>query len=179
MPLTMRDRAVLYQRTCDGYQLYQRQARAAGVCLTYQPADLRALVENHLTGAVCPYCRGPLRAGTFALGFKVPLCRGGRFTFKNLDVCCPDCMLLKGVLDAQEFRDLLRLVGQWAKPVQRHFRNQLEAGARVPQPDLPAVGSLEWFTGSMVAHAPHVPKPRHTQSTLPPVAENPDEMPHD
>jgi 5-methylcytosine-specific restriction endonuclease McrA len=154
MPLTLRDRVVVWQQVEAACQNHRRCARAAGRSVFYRVEDMGALVEQHLERGVCPYCRGPLPAGAFVLDLRVPAARGGRYTLRNLVVCCRDCHLLKGALDDHEYRELLAVVGNWPRPLQNHFRARLRAGASTVRTALPVCGSLEWFTGSAEAHEP-------------------------
>jgi 5-methylcytosine-specific restriction endonuclease McrA len=151
MALTVRDRAVCWEKCRAAFQAHKDRARAAGTCLIYRLDDLGGLAEWQLAQGVCPYCRGPLTASNFAIGHKVPPTRAGKFSFRNLEVICRDCHAAKGVLDYQEFRELWILMRAWPKPVRGHFLGQLQRGARPAT--LPPVGSLEWFTGSTEPHA--------------------------
>jgi 5-methylcytosine-specific restriction endonuclease McrA len=149
MPLTTKERSVCWRRTQEAFDAHQGQARAAGKCVLYRLEDLRDIVERQLARGVCPYCRGPYTPATLVIGYRVPVARGGKFTLKNLEVCCRDCHGLKGALDAEELRELFRLVDGWPRPVRRLFLDQLRAGVALTPPDLPRVGSLEWFTAGV------------------------------
>jgi hypothetical protein len=115
---------------------------------------LRDLLEARLADPVCPYCLGPFSAGTYALEHQVPIARGGRFTFRNLEVTCRDCSVVRGALDRQELRELWALMRTWPRPVLNEFLARLKAGAPLVTATLPAPGALEWFTGSDEPHAP-------------------------
>jgi 5-methylcytosine-specific restriction endonuclease McrA len=165
--MTLQERAVFLARSADQYQSEKARARAAGKCLLYRLEDLRDLLEARLAKPVCPYCLEPFAAATYVLDHQLPVARGGKFTFRNLDVTCHDCSLLKGVLDRQEFRELCGLVRGWPKPVRNNFLARLKAGSLLVSNRLPASGALEWFTGSDEPHAPadvdrgaHAYKPR-------------------
>lgn len=152
MSLTTQERIAFLTRTSAWYQLYQHQANQAGQLLNFDLERVRWLVEKQLGPGGCPYCRGPVPAATFSLDPRTPLVRGGKITFRNLIVCCADCHVVRGVLDDTEFRDLMALLATWPRPVREHFLTRLR---RSPLPaNLPRVGSLEWFTGSEVAHDP-------------------------
>jgi hypothetical protein len=154
MPLALKQRAIFLERTLVAFESLRRQARGAGQLLRFDVHDLRGLVEKRLEESVCPYCQGQLTPADFALDYKNPIARGGKFTFKNLQVCCADCQLLKGALDAQEYVELLRLAASWARPVQKYFLARWRIGADLVPVNLPRVGSLEWFTGAAEPHAP-------------------------
>lgn len=139
-------------QTAVAFEAHRQRARTIGVCPTYRLDDLRSLVEKHLTTTGCPYCQGPVTAANLAIGHKVPTARGGKFTFRNLEISCADCAALKGTLDFQEFRELLMLLETWPKPVRQQFRARL--CARPVVANLPRPGSLEWFTGAEEPHAP-------------------------
>jgi hypothetical protein len=145
MSLTLKERAVFLERTANSFWTLRQQAREAGKIVTYKLDDLRGLVERTLGDRGCPYCRGPVTVGSFVTGCKVPLERGGRGSFRNLEVFCTDCHVLKGILDASEYREMLQLVQSWAKPVRNHFLARLRSGHAT---GLPRPGCLEWFTGA-------------------------------
>jgi 5-methylcytosine-specific restriction endonuclease McrA len=166
MAMTTKDRALFWQRTQDWFHALKRQARAAGACLTYRLEELRTLVESHLARPVCPYCQGPFTVATMALAHKTPIARGGKFLFRNLEICCPDCLLLRDVLDAQEYRELRLLIATWPRPVQKRFLAALKVAVSLAQPPLPRVGSLEWFTAADQPHATPRTDPRGYQSIL-------------
>src|SRR5262249_3967605 len=148
MSMTLKERALFLQKTADVFETHRRCARAAGKCVFYRLEDLRGGVERDLARGACLYCRVPLSVATFVLDHRVPIPRGGRFVFRNLEVCCRDCHLLKGFLDAQEFRELLALLASWPKPLQQHFRARLRAGASLVRTALPVPGTLAWYTGA-------------------------------
>ncbi len=162
MFLTLKERPLFLEQLNDCWQAQRRQARAAGICLTYSLEDLRALVEHRLVQGVCPHCQGPVTPTNFAIGHKVPSTRGGKFTLRNLEVCCRECAACKGVLDAHEFRELLLLVRTWPKPVQKFFRAALATASAGSAVELPRPGSLEWFTGSDQPHPPALPRKHYS-----------------
>jgi hypothetical protein len=163
MAMPFKDRPQFLRLTREWFAATRRAAKAAGKFITYSLEDLQSLVERHFADSHCPYCRGPLGVGQFTLDHKNPVARGGKYIFKNIEVCCKECRDLKGVFDDQEFRELLRLFRSWPKPVQNDFRARLGAGSGCP---LPRMGSLEWFTGSAEAHAPINFDKRHYKSVL-------------
>jgi hypothetical protein len=127
------------------YAEHQRQARAVGRWLMYGLEDLRALVQKELAKSVCGYCQAALTTATVVVGHKDPIERGGKFSFRNLEVCCRECQVLKGVLDGQEWRQLLTSMQSWPKPIRKLFQARLRAGAGMVPAKLPPVGSLAWF----------------------------------
>ncbi len=175
----LKDRPPFLEQVRTYWEAHRRQARAAGICVTYDLEDLRSLVQHHLAQGVCPSCQGPVTPTNFAVAHKVPIARGGKFTFRNLQVCCRECAGCQGILDAQEFRELLLLVRAWPKPVQRLFRARLAAAAEGSAADLPRPGSLEWFTGADDPYRPAALRPsyprRHTPAgpTTPDAEETP------
>lgn len=145
--LTISERSLFLRRTAESFECQTREARSRHRSLLYGIHDLRDLAERRLIEGRCPYCGGELTAANFCLDRRVPVSREGRFTLRNLDVCCADCLAAKGVLDAIEYRDLMAVVRTWPRPVAANFLARLRAGAVVGG-RLPRVGSLEWFTGS-------------------------------
>jgi hypothetical protein len=156
MALTSRDLSLLWRRTQEWFNALKREARAAGTCPSYCLEDLRTLVEKCLARSVCSYCRHPLTVTTMALAHKTPIARGGRFTLRNLEVCCPECQLLLGLLDTQEYRELRLLVATWPRPVQTRFLASLRTVQELAQP-LPRIGPVEAFTPAdqAIAHDPN------------------------
>jgi 5-methylcytosine-specific restriction endonuclease McrA len=154
MAITPSEWSLLLRRSGEQYESQKRRARAAGQCILYRLEDLRGLLEKSLAEAVCVYCRQPFSAASYALDHKLPVARGGRFSFRNLDVSCQDCNAIKGVLDSQELRELLIVVNGWPKPVRKNFLARLKAGTLQVADALPPHGALEWFTGSDEAHEP-------------------------
>jgi hypothetical protein len=140
----MNERILLWRRAAILYESLRQRARQAGKCLGYSSLDLAGFLECRLTDHACPYCAGPLSVENFVLEDGVPILRGGRHTLRNLGLCCPDCHVLKGTLDAHEFRELRALLAGWPRPVQADFLARLRAGAGAALP-LPPVGSLDWF----------------------------------
>ncbi len=122
--------------------------------MLYSLEDLRNLLEMRLADPVCPYCLGPFTAASYALEYQAPIARGGKFTFRNLEITCHDCSLMKGILDRQEFRELWAAMRSWPKPVRNNFVARLKSGALLVSSNLPSPGALEWFTGSDEPHAP-------------------------
>jgi 5-methylcytosine-specific restriction endonuclease McrA len=117
------------RRTQRWYEAHKRCAFRAGIRLDYALGDLRRRVTRQLQGPGCGYCRATLTTATFALDHKVPPRRGGRHALGNLVLCCRTCYRLKGLLDWQEFRDLLQLTQTWPSPVRQNFLARLSAGS--------------------------------------------------
>jgi hypothetical protein len=147
MAMTMRDRPRFLERTSEAFARIKRSAREAGKVVLFSLEDVRRLVELNLGDRGCPYCRGPVTAASFVLGHKVPIERGGKFTFRNLEVCCSSCWSIKGVLDASEFREFWQLTAGWPRPVREHVFARLRFGALLVPAQLPPLHGLEWFTG--------------------------------
>jgi hypothetical protein len=145
--MTVTERLRLLQVCREFFQLQKEESRAAGKILGYRLEDLQSLVERFFVQPVCPYCRQVLRPADAMLTYRVPICRGGKFSFRNVEMLCRDCQHLRTPLDSGEFRELLELVHSWPKPVQNFFLGRLRAGDPSALPSLPPVGSLEWFTG--------------------------------
>jgi hypothetical protein len=146
--MTQQDRALFHARTADLYARHKRWAERHGTCLPYDLFDLRGLAGTRLGPEACPYCRGPVTVVNFVVGHQTPIDRGGKFTLRNLAVCCPACAAAKGPLDDHEFREVCQLFRHWPRPVVQHFLARLTAGAAVVRDRLPGPGSLEWFTGA-------------------------------
>jgi 5-methylcytosine-specific restriction endonuclease McrA len=165
MALTTQELSLFWQRTQEWYDAVRREARAAGAYPSYSLEELRTLVEKYLGRPRCPYCQSPLTVATMALAHRTPIVRGGRYTLRNLEICCPECQLLRGLLDAQEYRELRLLVNTWPRPIQKRLLAGLRAMAESAR-SVPPVGTLEWFTGSDQPHAPRPTDPRGYKSRL-------------
>lgn len=59
-------------------------------------------------GALCFYCRRPLRPGEWTLDHVTPVSRGGDSSFSNLVAACFSCNSQKGQLPAPDFLRILR-----------------------------------------------------------------------
>lgn len=148
--MSIPERSLFLRRSGAGFEHQQRWARSLHQGLPYGLYELRELAERRLHEGRCPYCRGQLSAANFCFDHRLPIVRDGRFTLRNLEVCCAACQRAKGVLDATEYRELLAVVAAWPKPVAANFLDRLRAGASTVGGRLPRVGSLEWFTGPLI-----------------------------
>jgi 5-methylcytosine-specific restriction endonuclease McrA len=136
--LTVAQHAVFVQRTSESYATQKRRAREAGQLIDYKLEDLRAYVLNNLGDRHCHYCRGAVTVESFALDHRIPIERGGSYTFHNLTVVCDSCETAKGSLDYIEFKELMELLRSWSPFVRRNFLARLQAGAPlVPALELP------------------------------------------
>jgi hypothetical protein len=140
-------RLAFLRRTRELFDDQLRQAQKLKRFPGFGVGDVRGLVWFRMRSEVCPYCEEPLRLEQVVVGHRWPIARGGRFSFQNLEVICRDCALLRGGLDAQEYREVWGMLHGWARPVRENFLDRLRAGARIVPVRLPPVGSLEWFTG--------------------------------
>ncbi len=164
VPMTLRERAEFLHETRDAFDAHCSCARAAGKYVFYRLEDLRGVVETYLRRGDCPYCSGLLKIDNLVVGHKVPSTRGGKYTLRNLCVSCRDCSVIKGALDEQEFRELLALISQWPRALQRHFCKQLRAGASLVRTALPVCGSLAWFTGKDISEEDDISEPTPTEN---------------
>jgi hypothetical protein len=90
------------------------------------PLDaLVQLVKDHPT---CVYCGCVLTAETFSIDHKTPTCRRADYSLSNLAVACLSCQQRKGLLTAEEFRQLLALVGTWPPRPGSDLLARLRAG---------------------------------------------------
>jgi hypothetical protein len=137
MSLSLDERACFLRRTALAFHNEQSLARQARKALLYSLDDLRGLVARYLGERGCPYCRGSVTTASFVLGHKLAIARGGKFSFRNLDVCCKRCGILKGDLAASEFRELMQLTSTWPRQVREHFLAQLRLGAQLSPPPVP------------------------------------------
>jgi hypothetical protein len=127
-PMRQNSPALVLQRTQRMHETHCRHARRAGVAVDYTVEELRQLVQRKLSASGCPYCRKELTASTFALTYKNPPRRGGRHGLVNLIVCCTRCRAIKGMLDGQEFQELLVMMRNWPEAVRHWFVARLLRG---------------------------------------------------
>jgi 5-methylcytosine-specific restriction endonuclease McrA len=131
---------IYLRRTRAIYDRQREQAHLLDRALGYSLADLRGFLALRLLRGRCTYCGERLDVERIEADYLIPINRGGRFSFSNLDAMCPDCFLLRGGLDAQEFRQIWHVLHDWASPLRRHFIDRLRAGT-VLVPAFPAFGN--------------------------------------
>jgi len=136
------ERTVYLRRTRAIYDRQREQARAVDRKLGYSLADLRGFLALRLLRGRCTYCGERLDVPHIEADYLIPIGRGGRFSFSNLDAMCTDCFLLRAGLDAQEFRQMWHVLHEWARPLRRHFIDRLRAGTIVV-PAAPPFGNNE------------------------------------
>jgi hypothetical protein len=136
-PMRQNFPALVLQRTQRMHEARFRRACRAKVAVDYTLEELRRLVRHKLSASGCPYCRAELTAKSFALTYKNPPRRGGRHALVNLIVCCKRCRAIKGLLDGQEFRELLLLLQTWPDAIQQQFLARFLRGRRRPRPQPP------------------------------------------
>jgi 5-methylcytosine-specific restriction endonuclease McrA len=133
------ERLIYLRRTRAIYDRQREQARLVDRTLGYSLADLRGFLALRLLRGRCTYCGEGLNVQHIEAGYLIPINRGGRFSFSNLDAMCSDCFLLRGGLDAQEFRQIWHVLHEWARPLRRHFVERLRAGT-IMVPAAPSFG---------------------------------------
>jgi len=120
--------AALLRRLARGaLARHRHRAAAVGQVLSYGQAELEALAAAAKT---CCYCKAALG---FDLQFdhRTPTSRpGGDFALSNLVVCCRRCNLLKGQLDAGEFRLLRELLAKLHPAAAEDLQRRLLAGGQ-------------------------------------------------
>jgi 5-methylcytosine-specific restriction endonuclease McrA len=114
------------------YTIYSHQAilaDKANAKLDYGLPELRTLVAASL-GTDCQYCHEKLRGRNFSLDHKVPISRGGSFSFRNLDVICAHCNMSKSELTSEEFSRLNELLNDFDGRGKRNVLRRLSMGAK-------------------------------------------------
>ena len=110
LPLTT---AQALRRTCQRMlRAHRKRAAAEGKVLDYGLEQLLQLAHEKRT---CLYCLLPVGLD-FQLDHLDPIARGGPHTLLNLEVVCPRCNKLKGMLTRPEF-EALRLLLKALHPV--------------------------------------------------------------
>ncbi len=136
------ERMIYLRRTRIIYDRQLAEARGSGRRLGYSLADLRGFLALRLLRGRCTYCGERLDVQQIEADYLIPINRGGRFSFSNLDAMCHDCFLLRAGLDAQEFRQMWHVLHEWARPLRWHFIDRLRAGTRIV-PAAPPFGNDE------------------------------------
>ncbi len=67
----------------------------------------RELIYHQFNGR-CMYC-GVILENNWHLDHINPICSGGKNNLENLGAACPRCNMLKGGLNLEQFRDILKL----------------------------------------------------------------------
>jgi hypothetical protein len=119
--------AALERRCKTALANHRRRARRDRQVLDYDLAELLNLARNSPT---CSYCGCLLTAGTFTFDHAVPTCRWADYSLGNLAVCCLLCQERKGLLTADEYRQLLALVHSWHPRAGADLLGWLRHGAR-------------------------------------------------
>jgi 5-methylcytosine-specific restriction endonuclease McrA len=114
------ERMTYLRRTRAIYDRQREQAHLLDRTLGYSLADLRGFLALRLLRGRCTYCGERLDVQRIEADYLIPIRRGGRFSFSNLDAMCSDCFLLRAGLDAQEFRQIWHVLHEWARPLRRH-----------------------------------------------------------
>lgn len=92
----------------------QRAAKAgtAAQAVEYSATELAALLHEAL-GQKCPYCGVTvLDHGSITVDHRTPIARGGRLEIRNLIAVCKRCNAAKGILLADEWLALVRVLEQ-------------------------------------------------------------------
>jgi 5-methylcytosine-specific restriction endonuclease McrA len=116
------------RRRCAGiYAAQRRRAQADGAALNYDADDLAFLAER---AKWCCYCKNPFALDQLRFDHRQSIANGGRHAVDNLVVCCVVCNEVKGLLDEDEFRQLLNLIGQFRPRSLLDVLGRLRAGGR-------------------------------------------------
>jgi hypothetical protein len=119
---------LLKRRMKASFDAHRRRAALDRQQLEYGLDDLMSLVQS---ADRCCYCGAVLTPATIALDHKMPTCRTGDYGLGNLAVCCGDCQLRKGLLNAGEYRSLLDLLAGWHPRAARDVLARLKAGGSI------------------------------------------------
>jgi 5-methylcytosine-specific restriction endonuclease McrA len=105
---------------------HRARARADGVRLPY---GLPQLLELARASLQCYLCRLPV-ALDFQIDHKRPIARGGRHALDNLGVAHAECNERKGLMDAEEYLQLLTLLRGFHPAAEADVLRRLRAGGR-------------------------------------------------
>jgi 5-methylcytosine-specific restriction endonuclease McrA len=123
------DLATLRRRCKASLDAHRRRAAADHQELNYTAADLQALVTA-ADVVHCAYCGGLLDVPDWVFDHAVPPCRSGTYRLANLRLACRSCNESKGLLTADEFRELLQLLSGWHPRARADLLARLKAGGR-------------------------------------------------
>lgn len=101
--------SLFMRRTLSIYNGMKKRAAENGAMLDFDIEWLRGFVHRRV-GSPCAYCPAILSVATLCLDHPDPIARGGSFRYGNLFVCCKPCNFQKGILNAGEFRNLLKIL---------------------------------------------------------------------
>jgi 5-methylcytosine-specific restriction endonuclease McrA len=124
---TTTEQAALRRRCRAALYEHRRRARADRQVVRYGLRDLEDLARDNPT---CAYCGCLLSAATLSFDHATPTSRAADYTLGNLAVCCGRCNEAKGLLTAEEFRQLLVLLRTWHPRAGADVLGRLRAGGR-------------------------------------------------
>lgn len=117
--------AVLRRRCRKMLSDHRRRAARDFQTIGYTVADLIRLVTDH---PACAYCGCLLTPGTFSLDHAVPTSRRPDYSLGNLQVVCILDQERKGLLTAEEYKELLALVSTWPPRAGCDLLDRLRSG---------------------------------------------------
>jgi hypothetical protein len=117
------------RRLCQRIHAVQRRrARAEGVTLNYNAADLVWMAEH---AKWCHYCKNPFALDQLRFDHKTSTARGGKHAVDNLVVCCDRCNRIKGRLIDHEYISLLLYLAGLHPAARQDLERRLLSGSRV------------------------------------------------
>lgn len=119
-------------RTASAHLSHRRRADKARQQLTYNLAELRAMITETLLNRICTYChREQLTQENWSCDHRTPLSRGGASTLGNLVVCCRKCNTAKANLLEEEYRELRKCMRLWSPTARESVLRRLRASAKI------------------------------------------------
>lgn len=118
--------AILRRKCRLALDRHRAAAKQAGVKLDYSLRDLERLAGQTQQ---CAYCRAPL-GYDFEFDHAQPLARGGAHALDNLVLAHVGCNQAKGMLDAENFLALRRLLLSFHPTEMTDVLRRLRAGGR-------------------------------------------------
>jgi 5-methylcytosine-specific restriction endonuclease McrA len=97
------------QRTLSIYNGQVRRAKELKLTVSYTLQQFREFVRQQLDYP-CPYCVCKLTVNNFTDDHPHAISRGGQFTLHNTAACCKPCNYRKGVLNKEEFEQLMTFI---------------------------------------------------------------------
>jgi len=122
-------RKTLEERCKSTLKSMRARARKDGAVIALTVADLLTVIPEN-----CVYCKQRITPAILNIDHKVPVSRGGSYDLDNLIGICKSCNSRKSILDAHEYRQLLRKLAELTDElgsdfVMKNVLKRLAAGA--------------------------------------------------
>jgi 5-methylcytosine-specific restriction endonuclease McrA len=122
-------RKTLFERCKSTLKSMKARAKKDGCVIAFTAEDLVSRVPEH-----CVWCKRKITPAILNMDHIVPLSRGGSWELDNLIGVCASCNRRKSILDAHEYRQLLRKLSELSEElgsdfVAKNVLSRMAAGA--------------------------------------------------